>query len=54
MSTPIRVVMAQLNLLVGDIPGNTGRIIDTALKARDELNADLVLFPELVPDRLSA
>jgi NAD+ synthase (glutamine-hydrolysing) len=39
--------MAQLNLLVGDIPGNTGRIIDTALKARDELNADLVLFPEL-------
>mgnify|MGYP001772846516 FL=1 len=47
MSTPIRVVMAQLNLLVGDIPGNTGRIIDTALKARDELNADLVLFPEL-------
>ncbi|MET4000284.1 NAD+ synthase [Marinobacterium sp. MBR-109] len=47
MSTPIRVVMAQLNLLVGDIPGNTSRIIDTALKARDELNADLVLFPEL-------
>lgn len=47
MSTPIRVAMAQLNLLVGDIPGNTGRIIDTALKARDELNADLVLFPEL-------
>lgn len=47
MSIPIRVVMAQLNLLVGDIPGNTGRIIDTALKARDELNADLVLFPEL-------
>ena len=47
MSTPIRVAMAQLNLLVGDIPGNTGRIIDTALKARDELKADLVLFPEL-------
>lgn len=47
MSTPIRVAMAQLNLLVGDIPGNTGRIIDTALKARDELQADLVLFPEL-------
>jgi NAD+ synthase (glutamine-hydrolysing) len=47
MSTPIRVAMAQLNLLVGDIPGNTSRVIDTALKARDELNADLVLFPEL-------
>jgi NAD+ synthase (glutamine-hydrolysing) len=47
MSKPIRVAMAQLNLLVGDIPGNTSRVIDTALKARDELNADLVLFPEL-------
>lgn len=47
MSTPIRVAMAQLNLLVGDIPGNTDRIIETALKARDEHNADLVLFPEL-------
>ncbi|MBV0933886.1 NAD+ synthase [Marinobacterium weihaiense] len=47
MSTPIRVLMAQLNLLVGDIPGNTSRVIDTALKARDEHQADLVLFPEL-------
>jgi NAD+ synthase (glutamine-hydrolysing) len=47
MSTSIRVVMAQLNLLVGDIPGNAERIIATALRARDELNADLVLFPEL-------
>ncbi|WP_432696812.1 NAD+ synthase [Marinobacterium sp. YM272] len=47
MSKPIRVTMAQLNLLVGDIPGNTERVIETALKARDELNADLVMFPEL-------
>ncbi len=47
MSTPIRVLMAQLNLLVGDIPGNTGRIIETALEARDRHQADLVLFPEL-------
>ncbi|MBA4501114.1 NAD+ synthase [Marinobacterium marinum] len=47
MSTPIRVLMAQLNLLVGDIPGNTDRIIATALEARDEYQADLVLFPEL-------
>ncbi|SEG76819.1 NAD+ synthase [Marinobacterium lutimaris] len=47
MSKPIRVAMAQLNLLVGDIPGNTARIIETACKARDELNADLVMFPEL-------
>ena len=47
MSTPVRVLMAQLNLLVGDIPGNTSRVIETALKARDEHQADLVLFPEL-------
>ena len=47
MSTPIRVLMAQLNLLVGDIPGNTSRVIETALKARDQHQADLVLFPEL-------
>ncbi len=47
MSTPIRVLMAQLNLRVGDIPGNTERVIETALKARDEHKADLVLFPEL-------
>jgi NAD+ synthase (glutamine-hydrolysing) len=39
--------MAQLNLLVGDIPGNTSRMIETALKARDQHQADLVLFPEL-------
>ncbi|MBP0049282.1 NAD+ synthase [Marinobacterium sp. AK62] len=47
MSTPIRVLMAQLNLLVGDIPGNTSRVIETALEARDRHQADLVLFPEL-------
>lgn len=47
MSNVIRVVMAQLNLLVGDIPGNTERIVETAIKARDELGADLVLYPEL-------
>ncbi|GGC03754.1 NAD+ synthase [Marinobacterium zhoushanense] len=47
MSKVIRVAMAQLNLLVGDIPGNTERVIETAIKARDELGADLVLYPEL-------
>lgn len=43
----MRVALAQLNLLVGDVAGNTARVIDTALRARDELHADLVLFPEL-------
>ena len=39
--------MAQLNLLVGDVEGNTGRMVEAANRARDEFNADLVMFPEL-------
>ena len=33
--------------MVGDVSGNTQRILDTAARARDELGADLVVFPEL-------
>lgn len=47
MSNRIRVAMAQLNLMVGDIPGNTQRVIEVAQQARDELKADLVIYPEL-------
>jgi len=47
MSTSIRVMMAQINTLVGDIPGNTQRVIDVALEARNRHRADAVLFPEL-------
>ncbi|RRJ83263.1 NAD+ synthase [Aestuariirhabdus litorea] len=47
MSRPIRIAMAQLNTLVGDIPGNTQRLIAAAEEARDRLKADLILFPEL-------
>ena len=43
----LRLVMAQCNLLVGDVPGNTQRVIDMAEHARDELGADLIVFPEL-------
>ncbi len=39
--------MAQLNMLVGDIDGNAAKVLESARKARDEFNADLVLFPEL-------
>ncbi|CDI00796.1 putative glutamine-dependent NAD(+) synthetase (NAD(+) synthase (glutamine-hydrolyzing)) (NadE) [Candidatus Competibacter denitrificans Run_A_D11] len=46
-ATPFRVVMAQLNFLVGDIAGNTDKIIAAALAARDRLQADLIVFPEL-------
>jgi len=42
----LRCVMAQLNLVVGDVDGNTSRIVDAALAARDR-QADVVLVPEL-------
>jgi NAD+ synthase (glutamine-hydrolysing) len=47
MSASLRIALAQLNLFVGDVAGNTQRIIDSSAEARDRLHADLVLFPEL-------
>ena len=47
MNGRFRVVMAQLNLLVGDVPGNVQLIIDASTRSRDELHAQLVVFPEL-------
>ena len=43
---PLRVFIAQLNTAVGDIPGNTQRIVG-ALAAARSLGADLAVFPEL-------
>ncbi|MCP4041768.1 MAG: NAD+ synthase [Gammaproteobacteria bacterium] len=43
----IRIAIAQINPLVGDIEGNTNLIIRLAAQAREELNADVVIFPEL-------
>jgi NAD+ synthase (glutamine-hydrolysing) len=43
----LRIALAQVNLLVGDIPGNAGRVIALAREARDRLGAHLVMFPEL-------
>ena len=39
--------MAQLDFLVGDIPGNAGKVIAAAQEARERLAADLIVFPEL-------
>src|SRR3984893_7791922 len=39
--------MAQLNLVVGDVDGNTSRIVAAAVAARDQHRADVVLLPEL-------
>lgn len=43
----LKIALAQINLLVGDIAGNTRRIIEIAKEARDNLCAHAVLFPEL-------
>ncbi|HEY7771840.1 MAG TPA: NAD+ synthase [Marinagarivorans sp.] len=46
MSTFV-TALAQINPLVGDIPGNTRMILQVAERARADLNANLVVFPEL-------
>lgn len=43
----LRIVMAQIDLRVGDIPGNAQKIIDASLRARDEFKAHAIVFPEL-------
>jgi NAD+ synthase (glutamine-hydrolysing) len=43
----LRIAIAQINLLVGDINGNIRRILAAAYRARDELKAHAVIFPEL-------
>ena len=43
----MRIALAQLNLLVGDVAGNVAKVVSAMVRARDELHADLILFPEL-------
>ncbi|WP_447554078.1 NAD+ synthase [Vreelandella sp. EE22] len=43
----LTLVMAQLDPLVGDIPGNAARAIEAVREARIEHRADVVVFPEL-------
>lgn len=47
MSQQLRFVIAQINLLVGDIAGNAGKIVEAAIKARDDHKAQAIVFPEL-------
>jgi NAD+ synthase (glutamine-hydrolysing) len=47
MPSQLRIVIAQLNFMVGDVAANADRIINAAIQARDELNAHVVVFPEL-------
>lgn len=46
MVRKFRLALAQINSTVGDIPGNTAKIIEYVERAR-EAQADLVAFPEL-------
>lgn len=47
MTDKIKVALAQLDLTVGDVAGNTRKILENANRAREEMLADLVVFPEL-------
>ena len=49
MNRPDRltIALAQINLLVGDVQGNLAHALGEAARAREELGADVVLFPEL-------
>ena len=46
MPRSFRLALAQINTTVGDIPGNTAKILDYLAQAR-QAQADLVAFPEL-------
>ncbi|MEJ2602336.1 MAG: NAD+ synthase [Gammaproteobacteria bacterium] len=47
MAASLKLVLAQLNPVVGDVAGNTRRVLAEAARARDDHGADLVVFPEL-------
>ena len=43
----LRIVMAQLDFMVGDVHANADKILHACVRARDELAADVIVFPEL-------
>jgi NAD+ synthase (glutamine-hydrolysing) len=43
----MRIAIAQLNLLIGDIAGNQAKIIANIEEAKSRHHADLIIFPEL-------
>jgi len=47
LASQVTLALAQVDLAVGDVAGNAAKIITYANRARDELQADLVVFPEL-------
>jgi NAD+ synthase (glutamine-hydrolysing) len=47
MAERLRIVLGQINLLVGDVSGNVAKIIGAAQRARDDFAAHAIVFPEL-------
>jgi len=47
MSKEILFALVQINLCVGDIKGNTELIIENILRAKEQYQADIIIFPEL-------
>lgn len=47
MNSHFCLIMGQINPVVGDVAGNVNKIISAAEVARDDFNADLIVFPEL-------
>jgi len=47
MTDKITIALAQFDLVVGDVAGNIRKILDHAVRARDDMRADLIVFPEL-------
>lgn len=43
----LRIAIAQLDFMVGDVDGNARRILSVAEEARDSLKAQVIVFPEL-------
>jgi NAD+ synthase (glutamine-hydrolysing) len=43
----LKIALAQTNFLVGNITANVDAIVEAAVHARDRLNADIIVFPEL-------
>jgi NAD+ synthase (glutamine-hydrolysing) len=47
MKETLKLALAQIDFLVGDIQGNLARVVSTARHAREQLDCDLIAFPEL-------
>ena len=47
MRKQCKVVLAQLNMVLGGIEKNTEKVIAASIDARENLSADIIVFPEL-------